>query len=836
MPCEHATGADPGEDRQRQCAMDEPESFGSWVSQRRRALHLTQEAVAEQLYCALGTLRKIETDERRPSQELAERLAQVLQVPEEQRSMFVKVARAELALDRLALPPDPATRLKSVNPPQPPTNLRLARSSFVGRDTERAQLHALVLRADVGLVTLTGPGGTGKTRLALEVAAGLRDEFVHGVFFVDLAPISNPALVASTIATTLGIKETPGQTISVSLMSYLRERQLLIVLDNFEQIIVGASVVADLLAAVPLLKVLVTSREVLRVYGEHEYPVQPLTLPSLARLPSLAQLNQYTAVQLFIQRAQAVRPEFQVSNENAHAVAEICARLDGLPLALELAAARVRLFAPQALLGRLEQRLKLLTGGAKNLPGRQQTLRGAIEWSHDLLDEGEQQLFRRLAVFSGGRTFESVEAVCNAAGDLQLDVLDGIESLMSKSLLRQEEGAEGEPRFVMLETIQEYARERLVESGEAEELRHGYAEYFRQVAEAAEAMRWGQQYSAALALVAAEQDNLRAALTWALDRREGETALWLAVALEVFWLACGQLSEGRQWFEAVLAVTQPAQAAVPEAVPPSAVRAKALRMAAEFARLQGDYGAARLHAEEALVVSRARGDKREIAQSLEAFATISGSEGDVAAFHEGYAEAFALHAEAIALQQELGNPLERAGMLNNEGWRAYLDGDDARALVLLEESLALRRHVGDTTWGLAVTLNSLGTVLIAHADYARAGALLTEGLRLAHRDGASSHLMWGLEGLAWLAAPEGMTRGQPVAGAKRAARLFAAAEALRETSGEVLILADRSVRERYVAFAQAHLDEAAWQAAWTEGQAMSLEQAIAYALEMGTTE
>jgi hypothetical protein len=355
-------------------------------------------------------------------------------------------------------------------------------------------------------------------------------------------------------------------------------------------------------------------------------------------------------------------------------------------------------------------------------------------------------------------------------------------------------------------------------SGEAEVLHQRHAEYFRQFAEAAQAEFGTMYHDVARARVMAELDNLRAALTWALERRESETALWLALALEVFWVASGQLSEGRQWFEAALAMTQPAQAAAPEARPASAVRAKALRMAAEFARLQGDYGAARLHAEEALAASRARADKREIALSLMAFATILGSEGHFAAH--------ARNAEAIALQRELGNSTELAAALNNEGWRAYLDGDDARALVLLEESLALHRHAEDTSLGIAATLASLGSVLIAHADYARAGALLMEGLRLARHHGHSHHLMWCLEGLAWLAAPEGMTRGQTVPGAKRAVRLFGAAEALRETSGEVFIPDDRSVRERHVAIARVHLDEAAWQTAWAEGRAMPLEQAI----------
>ena len=705
-----------------------------------------------------------------------------------------------------------------------PNNLPLQPTPFLGRERELAAVGTLLRTPSMRLLTVTGPGGTGKTRLALQAAADALDHFADGVWFVNLAPIGDPALVVSTIAQVLGVQEHGQQPLGDLLTHYLRDKALLLLLDNFEQVTAAAPAVADLLGVAPRLRVLVTSRAPLHLRGEHEYSVPPFAVPDPQHLPALATLTQYDAVRLFVERAQEVRADFAVTNANAPAVAEICVRLDGLPLAIELAAARVRLFPPQALLARLGSRLKLLTGGARDLPARQQTLRGAIDWSYSLLQPDEQVLFARLAVFVGGRTFEAIEAVCNPEG--MLDVLAGVESLVEKNLLRQEEGPGGEPRFVMLETIHEYARERLELSGEGADLRQRHAEYFCQVAEAAAAEFEGAHQGAALARLATEQDNLRAALMWALERREGETSLRLASALGYFWNASGQLqvSEGRQWLEAALAMTLPAQAAVLAAGPASALRAKALHRATFAAIVQGDYGAARQRVEEALALSRARADTPAIAQSLNILGMLAGAQGD-------FATAGERHAEALALARELDDPLGLATLLNDVGWHAYLAGDGVRALALLEESLALLRQIGDTTTWIVYTLESLGMILIDHGDHARARALLTEGLHLAEQRGDKYQVRCALDGLAWLAAPEGMARGAPVAGAERAARLFGAAEALSEACGEVLSPAERSVQERHVGIAQVHLDQAAWQAAWAEGRAMPLEKAVVYALD-----
>ena len=348
-------------------------------------------------------------------------------------------------------------------------NLPLQPTPLVGREKEVAEVCERLSRPEVRLLTLTGAGGTGKTRLGLQAAAELTEEFEDGVFFVSLAAISDPELVIPAVAGTLGVKEAGGQPLLENLEYYLGEKRILLMADNFEQVLEAAPMVSEMLSGAPNLKVLATSRIPLRLYGEHEYPVPPLALPDPERLPSVERLTQYEAVRLFVERAQAAKADFSVTNESAPAVAEICHRLDGLPLAIELAAARIKVLSPQKMLGRLGNRLKLLTGGARDRPERQRTLRSTIEWSYGLLEEGEKVLFARLSVFAGGRTLEAIEAICDAEGDLPVDVLDGLASLVDESLLKQEEGVGGEPRFVMLETIHEFAREKLQESEEGED-------------------------------------------------------------------------------------------------------------------------------------------------------------------------------------------------------------------------------------------------------------------------------------------------------------------------------------------------------------------------------
>ena len=427
-----------------------------------------------------------------------------------------------------------------------PHNLPMQPTPFIGREREVAAVQQLLLHEDMRLLTLTGPGGSGKTRLGLHVAAELSDYFTEGIYFVNLAPISDAELVVPTIAQTLGVKESPTRSILEQLQAFLQEKRLLLLLDNFEQVVSAACILSDLLVLCPRLKLLVTSRAVLHLSAEHEFAVPPLSLPDLTHLPDLVTLSQYEAVALFIARAQALQPEFQMSNATAPAVAEICARLDGLPLAIELAAARIKLLPPPALLARLGRRLAVLTSGGRDAPARQQTLRKTIEWSYQLLDVEEQRLFRRLSVFVGGCTLEAIEAVC-AALDTQIpvvSVLDGVASLIDKSLLRQSEQEAAEPRVVMLETIREYGREALEACGEAEVTHQAHAAYYLMLAEAAEQAWNGPQQVVWVARLEQEHDNLRVAMNWLLERGEAEGAFRLGTALWWFWYAQEHMHEG----------------------------------------------------------------------------------------------------------------------------------------------------------------------------------------------------------------------------------------------------------------------------------------------------
>jgi predicted ATPase/class 3 adenylate cyclase/Tfp pilus assembly protein PilF len=626
-----------------------------------------------------------------------------------------------------------------------PNNLPAQPTPLIGREQEGAAVYTLLRRKDVRLLTFTGPGGTGKTRLGLQMAADLIDDFADGVFFVPLAPISDPVLVAATIAQTLGVREAGGRSLLESLKDYLRDKQTLLLLDNFEQVISAAPLVAELLAACPLLKILATSREVLRLSGEHEFPVPSLAVPDLQHLPAIAPLAQYAAVALFIQRALAVKPDFAVNNENAPAVAEICVRLDGLPLAIELAAARIKLLPPKALLARLGSRLELLRGGPRDLPARHQTLRRAIAWSHALLDAGEKALFRRLAVFVDGCTLEAAEAVCNAAGDpstgsgcaLELNVLDGMASLVDKSLLRQEEGVDGEPRLRMLQTIREYGLECLTASGETEATQRAHAGYYRLEAEGAEPELTGSQQVMWLKRLEQEHGNLRAALEWMEENQDAEAGFQLGGALWRFWLVRGYLSEGRERLERLLALAGASKLA----------RAKVLLGTGTLAQNQGAYVVAQSLFEESLAIWRELGDQRGIATSLNHLGWVAWHLGEPAA-------ARSLSEEGLAIWRELGDRRGSATSLTNLGYVAHHQGDYTAAHALHQEALDLRRALGDPR-GIAFSLENLGWTVYKRGDYQQATMLLEEALALFRELGEKELLAWGLSLLADVAYHQG---------------------------------------------------------------------------------
>ena len=654
-----------------------------------------------------------------------------------------------------------------------PNNLPVQPTPFIGREQEKAAVEQLLRREEVRLLTLTGPGGIGKTRLALQVAAELSGVFPDGVYFVDLAPIRDAEFVVPTIAQVLDVKELAEQPLLDLLQVFLHEKQLLLLLDNFEQVVSAAVQMAELLSVCPRLKVLLTSRRVLHVQAEQEFAVPPLSMPDPRHLPEVVALAQYEALALFIQRAQAARPEFRLSNANARAVAEICRRLDGLPLAIELAAARIKLLPPQALLARLTPRLTVLTSGARDVPERQQTLRHTIEWSYQLLDAEQQRLFRRLSVFAGRCTLQAIEALAAALDGEAGRVFEGVASLLDQSLLQQTEQDGEEPRLVMLETIREFGLEVLEASGEMETTQHAHAAYYLALAEEAEPELAVPRQAMWLERLEREHDNLRAAMQWLLKQERTaqgrEMALRLGGALLRYWEVRGHWSEGWNFLEWARAesegVAVPAQVKVLMAAAylldhleydtdraealykeclvlyqtlgDTAGIALALSQLGEIAGGRGNFAAAYTRTEEALALYRKVGDKQGIAWSLNNLADIVSQQGE-------YARAIALNKESLALFKEVGDKQGIAWSLNNLAGIVSQQGEYARAIALNEESLALCREVGDVE-GIAWSLFGLADVLfLSRGDPAKIHMLLDEGLALCREVGHKSGVAWGL--------------------------------------------------------------------------------------------
>jgi predicted ATPase/transcriptional regulator with XRE-family HTH domain len=815
--------------------------FGALLKRHREGGGLSQETLAERAGLSAEAISALERGARRsPHLTTVRLLADALGLQGPQRAAFEAAARGQ----RSGLPP---------------ATLPVPLTPLLGRAHLVAVAGGLLQREEVRLLTLTGPGGIGKTRLGLQVAADGRPLFPDGVAFVALAALRDPGLVAATIAQALGVREGGRQSMRERLLEFLRGKHLLLVLDNFEHMLAAAPLVAELLAADPALKVLVTSRAVLRLQGEQEFPVPPLALPvvgpSRERLPDVEALAQYAAVALFVQQAQAVQPDFALTATTAAAVAEICVRLDGLPLAIELAAARSKVLSPQGLLARLEHRLHVLTGGPRDLPARLQTMRDTIAWSHDLLDAHGQVLYARLAVFVGGWTLEAAEAVCAVVGNREVAVLDGLETLVNQSLVQQEEQQDGERRFRMLETIREYARERLEASGEAAAVQQQHAAYYLALAERVEPELRGAEQVAWLALLEREHDNLRAALSWAHERGDAETGLRLAGALFPFWMRHNHYSDGRARLAALLALPESGRSA-------SApwVRAKALHAAAELAFDQGDYQHAVVLAERSLAVSRDSGDTAGIARALHRL-------GDTLLFLGEYAQAQPVLEESLALWRRLDDAWGMARSLLVVAVLAEARGDLGRSAALREEGLALREHGRDPLrdpWLIAYLLTNLGDAIArAHGDLRRAEALIREGLDLRRAVGdtrgmGGCHFMLGSlvqelgdYGRAIALYAEGIPLFQSVgvlwpvaymldglAGIaraweqrERAVRLYGAAAALHDALGGAPITDRLAARDRDVSALRSALGEETFAAAWAAGQALPLDQAIAEALQ-----
>jgi predicted ATPase/DNA-binding CsgD family transcriptional regulator len=776
----------------------------------------------------------------------------------------------------------------------PRNNLPPQLTSFVGREQDAAAVVKLLRHPEVRLLTLTGPAGVGKTRLALAVTMEIREHFADGTCFVPLAPIGDPDLVGSTIAQTLGMSEVGALPIFERIKASLRHKHFLLLLDNFEQVVRAAPQVMDLLMVCPQLKVLVTSRQVLHLQAEHLFPVPPLALPDLDHLPERKELAQYAAVSLFLQRAQALLPGFQLTEANARAIAEICVHLDGLPLAIELAAARVRLLPPQALLARLSQRLAVLMGGAQDVPARQQTLRDTIAWSYDLLTAQEQRLFRCLSVFVGGFTLEEAEAVSKLSNETEpgaVSTMDVVGALLDKSLLLQGKQEGEEPRLTMFETIREYGLKCLRQSGEMELTRRAHANYYLALAEEAEPELSGPQQTVWLERLDLEHGNLRAALGWSLEQDEAgqgpgdsrEMALRFGIALRRFWNIRGHLSEGRAFLERALAASEGAEAAM---------RAKALQAVASLVVYQGDHERGEALCRESLAQSWERGDTAGTAFSLYLLGILAWEKGelslvrsrmeeslarykelndkesiahilthlaDLASQQGEYARAQALYEESLAINRELGNAREIAGSLGGTAWMLFVSqGDPTTVRALFEESLVLYQELGDK-YGMANSLFHLGLVALQQDDVTTARRQAEESVVLSRVGGVPWETAWSLSVLARVEAHRGehaaarvlyeeslemvrkigdklniafilegmasllVTQAEPA----QAARLWGAAEALRESMGTPIWPVERAAYERSVERVRAQLGEKPFATAWAEGRTMTPEPALA---------
>ena len=764
-------------------------TFGEMLRRLRTAAALSQEELAERAGLSQRGISDLERGARRaPHLSTVRLLAGGLALCPADREALLTAAR----------PATPTGSTKVALPGHAPLPLPLA--PLVGRERELADLASLLGPVKSRLVTLTGPGGIGKTRLALAVASRHAAEFCDGVVFVDLAPLSDPGLVLPEVATALKVRETGGRPLIATVQRYLAAREMLLIVDNFEHVLDAAPVVVELLSAAQHITVLVTSRAPLRLPGEQEYLVPSLGLPAAGSTYELALLAESEAVAFFVNRVQTVRPHFALTADNALAVAEICRRLDGLPLALELAAARVKLFPPQALLRRLEQRLPLLTGGARTLPARQQTMRNTIAWSHDLLTSEVQSMFRRLAVFPGGCIINAAEVVADPDG--VLDAFGGIASLVDGSLLRQEEGAEGEPRFRMLETVREFGLEQLKVSGESDATWGRLAAWCLDLAERAEPVDFGgDMLPTWVDQLDEELPNLRIAVDWLLEHGEAKRALRLLVATEDFWTQrLVSYAELHRWLEAALATA-------PDA--PARDRVLGHWLLSTGNGAQGNHEAALFHAQQVLKAAEESGDSASLGFAHMALAYAWEDRGDIA-------QAAAAYAATIPVWWDAGAWYPKAQLAD----KLVLQGNLEVGVPMLEEALTRLRQA-NPHWWIVLVIILRGHAALRHGDLALAASLFAEGIADAKNLHHTPALLGAMAGLAGVALECDQ--------AERAARLLGAIDAARESVGIERIRswlhAERIAKDTHAA-----LETATFERSWSVGRTALLEEAIAEAL------
>jgi predicted ATPase/DNA-binding XRE family transcriptional regulator len=779
---------------------EQESTFGARLRRLREAAGLTQEELAGRAQLTRNAISSLERGERkRPYPHTVRSLADALGLSDDERAAL------------LAAVPRKDGEPHTVRVALPESALPMPATPLVGREQDLKEVTGFLSRPEVRLLTLTGVGGVGKTRLAIEAARKTAELFPNDVAFVGLASLSNAELIVPTVARSLDLRETEGRTPREALHAHLREKHLLLVLDNFEHLLKAAREVAELIETCPELKVLVTSRAPLRVRGEQEYPVPPLSLPASTLSPEPEEVLGSPSGHLFVERARAASPTFDLAGGNAAAVAAICWRLAGLPLALELAAAKVRFLSPPDLLVRLDQVLS--AGGARDLPPRQQTMRATLDWSHDLLSEPEKALFRRLSVFAGGFALEAAETVGakpGAAEEMDTgEVLEQLGRLVEQSLAVAQAGEDGaEMRYGMLEPVRQYGLELLQHADEIEKTRRRHAEYYVDLAERAAPELKGPAQVAWSDRLEDEHDNLRAALSWTFERGEYGLGLRLAGALGEFWYTRGYLSEGRRWLEEALASAVETQEA--------SARAKALNWATTTAWGQGDFERAVALGEESLTLAKNAGDPSTIATALYTV-------GRAAFFADKLERAASLVEEAASQQRTSGDTAGLARSLLLIGWVAAAGRDYERAMVLREEAFVLgERAKDDFTTILSRALGAFAALGLG--DHRRARELCKEGVELAWQRNMRRNTAVHLHVSASLAS----SQGEPL----RSARLWGAAEALYENISTVFSpLERRRLFGPYITAARARLDEVAWEAAWAEGRAMTPEQAVEYALD-----
>jgi predicted ATPase/DNA-binding XRE family transcriptional regulator len=823
-------------------------SFGEWLRRQRKARGLTQDQLALRISCSTSALKKIEAEERRPSTQLVRQLAEIFEIPQDERIAFLRFARGDWQSAPVKIRQEFPwhTSIES-----PPSNLPARLTSLVGREKEIADVHNYLRKVDIRLVTLIGPPGIGKTRLSIEVARGALSEFPGGIFFIALAPLEDPNLITPTIDQALGFVEATDQSPLRRLEKGIGGKKLLLVLDNVEHLIEEiAPLVSNLLSACPGLKILTTSREALRLLGEWLYTVPPLKIPKVNSSVDIETMSQFSALTLFAERARAVQSDFVLSTDNIKTISRICARLDCLPLAIELIAARARFMSPQTLLAKLNDQFVLSADSVRAVSARQKTLHNAISWSYDLLSEPERILFRRLAIFAGGFTLEAAKAVCGLDELHGKDIFDLLGRLIDKSLVVVEGvSRRNETRYYLLETIREYALEKLNQSDDATILYLRHLTFFAEIVEEAERNFKGGLQAGWYYRLDREIDNLRAALTWFEGTNHAEIRLRFAAGLWRYWKSRGQSSEGRRHLQRAL-----------EGLPPGPARqtpacARALTAVGSLAYYEGDFAYSEQSRRDALAIFQNLGDPIGIADCLNGLGNIAISQGNydaargfyeesltirrdlgdtwgvarllgnlglLAFFQLDYIQAYSLHSESLSLFRELRDDEGIANELVNLGDVALHQTELSTALAFYAESAAISGGLKDQ-WGFAYAILGIANVAFERGDVSKASSLYRECLSMFHDESDHIGLPYALESMAALA----MMKNQP----EKATRIFGAADGLRKRTNSPMPLPNSAAYQKKLSILQQQVDRSKFEEIWAAGRTMTMEQVVAYALE-----